>query len=123
MKNHWLLQSRQRNNPIINFDGRADDLIPWGKKTLERKPTAMDRICVRRMMFYIQKRMREILRSNRTEITEEVINASVDLLEDIRSRKGCSSYSVDYSHDKIQIGFVPIRGVESILLNLEIKRI
>ena len=40
-------------NPIATFPGQG--ITIWGQKTLQTRPTALDRINVRRMMLYIEK--------------------------------------------------------------------
>jgi phage tail sheath protein FI len=42
-------------NPIVQFSD-LDGYVVWGNKTLQRKPTALDRINVRRLMFVIEKK-------------------------------------------------------------------
>lgn len=40
-------------NPIVNFT--KDGLTIWGQRTLQRRPTALDRVNVRRLMLYLEK--------------------------------------------------------------------
>lgn len=40
-------------NPIINYKGQG--FVIWGQKTFQRKPSALDRVNVRRLMNYIEK--------------------------------------------------------------------
>ena len=40
-------------NPIINYKGTGFTI--WGQKTFQRKPTALDRVNVRRLMNYVEK--------------------------------------------------------------------
>jgi phage tail sheath protein FI len=40
-------------NPIINYKGQG--LVIWGQKTMQRKPTALDRVNVRRLLNYLKK--------------------------------------------------------------------
>jgi len=49
--------NRNAVNPIISFPDIGGFLI-FGQKTLQRTPSALDRINVRRMMFYIEKQIR-----------------------------------------------------------------
>jgi phage tail sheath protein FI len=44
---------RNAVNPIVQFIDFQDFLV-WGQKTLQRRPTALDRVNVRRMMFVIE---------------------------------------------------------------------
>ena len=45
-----------------------DGLIAWGSNTLPRKPTAMDRVSIRRLMFVLEKRIREATREVQSEL-------------------------------------------------------
>lgn len=40
-------------NPIVGF--ATDGITVWGQRTLQRVPTALDRINVRRMLFFVEK--------------------------------------------------------------------
>lgn len=40
-------------NPIVKFN--KDGIVVWGQRTLQRKPTALDRVNVRRLILYIRK--------------------------------------------------------------------
>jgi len=40
-------------NPIARFD--PDGLVVWGQRTLQRAPTALDRVNVRRLLLYLRK--------------------------------------------------------------------
>ncbi|MDP6771710.1 MAG: phage tail sheath subtilisin-like domain-containing protein, partial [Anaerolineales bacterium] len=53
----------QRNavNPIVQFSD-AEGFLVWGQKTLQRTPTALDRVNVRRLMFVVEKRIRQASR-------------------------------------------------------------
>ena len=40
-------------NPIVKF--QKDGIVVWGQRTLQRKPTALDRVNVRRLILYLRK--------------------------------------------------------------------
>jgi len=40
-------------NPIVDFT--QEGVVIWGQRTLQRKPTALDRVNVRRLLLYIRK--------------------------------------------------------------------
>jgi hypothetical protein len=40
-------------NPIVKFN--KDGIVIWGQRTLQRKPSALDRVNVRRLILYIRK--------------------------------------------------------------------
>ena len=45
-------------NPIVNFPN--DGLVVFGQKTLQKKPSAFDRISVRRLFLWLEKRTEEV---------------------------------------------------------------
>ena len=47
-------------NPIITYPDIAGFVI-WGQKTLQRAPTALDRVNVRRMLFYVEKSIKSVV--------------------------------------------------------------
>jgi len=40
-------------NPIVDFAGQG--IVVWGQRTLQRSPTALDRVNVRRLLLYLRK--------------------------------------------------------------------
>jgi hypothetical protein len=48
-----LYGNRNVINPIANF--QSDGVVIWGQKTTQRKPTALDRVNVRRMLGYLKR--------------------------------------------------------------------
>lgn len=48
-----LYGNRNIINPIANF--QAEGLVIWGQKTMQRKPTALDRVNVRRLLGYLKR--------------------------------------------------------------------
>lgn len=47
-------------NPVVLFPG--DGFVTWGQKTLQRKPSAFDRINVRRLFLVLEKATKSIMR-------------------------------------------------------------
>ncbi len=120
MKNHWLQLAQER-------------LIVWGQKKLERKPTALDRVGCRRMLFYIKNRINKVLekqlfdntaayeKPKTADITEQVFCEIVDIFEDIIRLKGGIGYSVTQEVDnRIKIKFQPTKVADHIYLNFKI---
>ena len=84
-------------NPIVSFPQAG--IAIFGQRTAQRTSTALDRVNVRRLMIYLRK---AVLNSTQSFVFEpndpftweairDVINP---LLEDIRSRRGITNYSV-----------------------------
>jgi len=84
-------------NPIVSFPQAG--IAIFGQRTAQRTATALDRVNVRRLMIYLRK---AVLNSTQSFVFEpndpftweairDVINP---LLEDIRSRRGITNYSV-----------------------------
>lgn len=86
-------------NPIVDFKN-VDDFVVWGAKTLPRQPVAMDRVGVRRLCLYMEKSIRQLIRSQRhmgssiAEIVEKSNPLIDQFLEDCRLRRAFESYEV-----------------------------
>jgi len=125
-------------NPIVQFVD-VDGFVIMGQKTLQRRPTALDRVNVRRMMFYIEKQIRKACRSLLFEPNDEVFRRQFTLicesiLEDVRLGRGLTDYRIkadaelntpdviDRNEFRAQIGVQPTRAVEFIYLEFSIHR-
>ena len=125
-------------NPIVQFADNANYLV-WGQKTLQRNPTALDRVNVRRMMFYIEKRIRS--RSRRLlfdpiddKFTEQFIQLASAVLADVVSGRGIYDYfvqadstlntpdTIDRNEFRARIGVQPTKAAEFIFLEFAIYR-
>jgi phage tail sheath protein FI len=56
-----MYQMTNAINPIVTFSDVANYLI-WGDKTLQQTPTLLDRVPVRRLLFFIEKSIRAACR-------------------------------------------------------------
>ncbi len=71
----------------------------WGG---QNKPTPLDRVSVRRLSMYIQKKVIEILRDNRS-VSHDISN----LLDDLLSRKAFEEYDWIMDTRMVIIGIQP----------------
>jgi phage tail sheath protein FI len=130
--------NRNAINPIIQF-ADVDGFLIWGQKTLQRRPTALDRVNVRRMMFFVEKRIRKASRALLFEphdknLREQFVRMSGDILEDVKLRRGIHEYIVqadeelntpdviDRNEMRARIGIQPIRAAEFIFIEFSIHR-
>lgn len=84
-------------NPIASFPGQG--IVAYGQKTLQDKPSALDRINVRRLLIkvkkYIASTSRYLLFENNTSSTRnKFINTVQPYLESIQQRQGLYAFKV-----------------------------
>ena len=87
----------QQGNPIVNFAGQG--IILYGDKTLLNRPSAFDRINVRRLFNVVEKMIAETSRYMLFDINDEQTRSAfvltVDpILRGIQGRRGLYSYSI-----------------------------
>jgi hypothetical protein len=125
-------------NPIVQFSD-LDAFLIWGQKTLQRRPTALDRVNVRRMMMYVEKRIQKncksILFEPHTELLREnfvkIAKATLDL---VQAQQGLTDYRIqcdtelntpdviDRNELRARIGIQPARAAEFIFIEFSIHR-
>ena len=80
-----------RINPVVKFLGQG--VVVWGQKTLNAKPSAFDRVNVRRLFLFLERSIERIARFyvfelndavTRTRFTNQVNN----FLSEIKTRRG-----------------------------------
>ena len=84
-------------NPIVNFPQQG--VTVWGQRTMQKNPSALDRINVRRLMIFLRKL---ILSSTRQFVFEpndpftwsQIVGVLAPALGDIKSRRGIIDYKV-----------------------------
>ena len=125
-----------RINPIASFPGQG--VVVFGQKTLQAKPSALDRINVRRMLIRIKKFIasssRYLLFENNTVATRNrFLNIVNPYLDSVQSNQGLSSFRVvmddsNNTPDVIdrnqlvgQIYLQPARSVEFIVLDFVVQ--
>jgi phage tail sheath protein FI len=84
-------------NPIVQFAGRG--ILLFGDKTKLARPSAFDRINVRRLFLAIEKSVSEAARNFMFEFNDEFTRAEFTaivepLLREIQSRRGIQDYYV-----------------------------
>jgi phage tail sheath protein FI len=125
-------------NPIVQFPD-VNGFLVFGQKTLQRMPTALDRVNVRRLMFYIEKRMRVASRQllfdpNDDAFRQKFITIATAILNQIKIGEGIYDFIIkadrelntndviDRNEFRAQIGIQPVRAAEFIFLEFSIHR-
>lgn len=125
-------------NPIVQFVD-VDGFVVFGQKTLQRRPTALDRVNVRRLMFVIEKRLKNASRSLLFDPNDDVfrskfISIARSILQEIQVGRGINDFIikadeelntpdvVDRNEFRARIGIQPIRAAEFIFLEFSIHR-
>ena len=125
-------------NPIVSFADSFGFVI-FGQKTLQRRPTALDRVNVRRMLFYIEKRIKSASRTLLFEPNDErtrnkFIGLSKDILDFVVINRGITQYNIqcdavintadviDRNELRAKIGVIPTKSVEFIFIEFTILR-
>ncbi len=84
-------------NPVVSFPGQG--VILFGDKTLQSKPSAFDRINVRRLFIILEKAISDAAKFSLFEFNDQFTRAQfVSLVEpflrDVKGRRGLTSFSV-----------------------------
>lgn len=121
-----------RVNPIATFPGEG--VVIWGQKTLQAKPSALDRVNVRRLLIKVKKFIasssRYLVFEQNTEATRQrFLNIVNPFLESVQSNSGLTSFRVvmdetnntpdviDRNQMNGQIFIQPARTAEFIVLD------
>lgn len=88
---------RQGINPVVSFPGQGT--ILWGDKTLLSKPSAFDRINVRRLFIAIEKTVeksakQQLFEQNDSYTRSAFVNMVEPYLRSVKGRRGISDYYV-----------------------------
>lgn len=130
--------NRNAINPIVQY-ADFQDFVVWGQKTLQRKPTALDRVNVRRLMFVIEKRIRQASRSLLFEPHDEIfrekfVDIATRILRQVQIGRGLTAFIIkadeelntpdviDRNEFRARIGVQPTRAVEFMFLEFSIHR-
>lgn len=125
-------------NPIVKYVG-VDNFLVWGQKTLQRRPSALDRVNVRRMMFYIEKQIRNLSRTllfdpHTEELRAKFVNLCSGVLENVVANSGIYDYQIkcdeelnppdviDRNEMRARIGVQPVRAAEFIFIEFSLHR-
>lgn len=130
--------NRNAINPIVQY-ADFQDFVVWGQKTLQRKPTALDRVNVRRMMFYIEKRIRSSSRAllfdpNDDIFRDKFVQIATKILQEVQVGRGLTDFIIkadeelntpdviDRNEFRARIGVQPTRAVEFMFIEFSIHR-
>jgi hypothetical protein len=125
-----------RINPIANFPN--DGIVVWGQKTLQARPSALDRVNVRRLLIAVKKFIasstRYLVFEQNTAATRSKFTSIVNpYLESVRDQQGLYAFRVvmdetNNTPDVIdrnilygQIFLQPTRTAEFIILDFNIQ--
>jgi hypothetical protein len=84
-------------NPIVQFPGQG--IVVFGQKTLQNKPSALDRINVRRLLLTVRKYIAStsrylVFEQNTSETRNRFLNIVNPYLESIQQRQGLYAFRV-----------------------------
>jgi len=119
-------------NPVVSFPGQG--IVLFGDKTLQSKPSAFDRINVRRLFITLEKTIGTAAKYSLFELNDEFtraqfVNLVTPFLRDVQGRRGITDFKVvcDTTNNTPQVidtnGFVgdiyikPARSINFIQLN------
>lgn len=125
-------------NPIIQF-ADVQGFVVFGQKTLQRTPTALDRVNVRRLMFYIEKAIRSASRGllfdpNDETFRRQFITLSENILRQVQVGRGLTAFIIkadeelntpdviDRNEFRARIGVQPTRAAEFMFIEFSIHR-
>ena len=125
-----------RVNPIANFPN--DGVVIWGQKTLQARPSALDRVNVRRLLITVKKFIASATRylvfeQNTTATRTRFLSIVNPYLEQVRTQQGLSAFKVvmdstNNTSDLIdqnilygQLFLQPTRTAEFIILDFNIQ--
>lgn len=124
-------------NPIANFPN--DGFVVFGQKTLQSKPSAFDRINVRRLFLYLEKATRAtvkyfVFEPNTLFTRTQVVNVLTPIFENAKNTDGMYDYLIicdernntpdviDQNELVVDIYIKPVRAAEFILVNFYATR-
>lgn len=125
-------------NPIVQFPDVGGFLV-WGQKTLQRRPSALDRVNVRRMMFYVEKQIRIASRSLLFEPNDDTfrtnfVKIASAILTKVKVGRGLNDFTIladttintpdviDRNEFRAQIGIQPTYAAEFIFIEFSINK-
>jgi hypothetical protein len=130
--------NRNAVNPIVQFTD-IDGFLVFGQKTLQRRTTALDRVNVRRMLFFVEKEIRRRSRRLLFEPNDEIfrerfIAMATEVLQGVQVGRGITNFIIkadaelntpdviDRNEFRARIGIIPTRAVEFIFLEFSLHR-
>ncbi len=130
--------NRNAVNPIVQF-ADVQGFVVFGQKTLQRTPTALDRVNVRRMLFYVEKQIRIASRQLLFDPNDEIfrqrfVQIATDVLRLVQVGRGITDFIIkadeeintpdviDRNEFRARIGIQPTRAVEFMFIEFSIHR-
>lgn len=130
--------NRNAINPIVQY-ADLQDFVVWGQKTLQRRPTALDRVNVRRLMFVIEKRIRQASKFLLFEPHDDIfrsrfVDIATTILQEIQVGRGLTDFIIkadeelntpdviDRNEFRARIGVQPTKSVEFMFIEFSIHR-
>ena len=124
-------------NPVTQFPGEG--FVIFGQKTFFRKPSAFDRLNVRRLFLHLEKIVRSnmkyfVFEPNTLLTRSQVMNTLTPIFEDVRVNQGLYDYliicdernnqssTIDANELVVDIYIKPVRAAEIILVNFFASR-
>lgn len=124
-------------NPLVNFI--QDGITVFGQRTLQRTPSALDRVNVRMLLIFLRKNLTLLLRNFLFEPIDDILfsqvrNAIEPFMEDILARRGVTAFRIicdetnntperiDRNELHVSVLIRPTRAAEFIVLNLVVLR-
>lgn len=125
-------------NPIVQFVD-IDGFVIWGQKTLQRLPTALDRVNVRRLLFVVEKEIRAASRTllfdpHDDTFRSKFVALATAILTQIQVGRGIHAFIIDAGRDlnnrdvvdrnefRAQIGIQPTRAAEFMFIEFSVNR-
>jgi hypothetical protein len=125
-------------NPIISFPDVSDFLL-WGQKTLQRMPSALDRINVRRLMFYIEKNVKAqakalLFEPHTAQLRNRFVLGAKRILDNVKANQGIYDFVIkcdeelnppdviDRNEMRARIGVQPVRAAEFIFVEFSLHK-
>ena len=130
--------NRNSVNSIVQFTD-TDGFLVWGQKTLQRKASALDRINVRRLLFFVEKEIRRRSKSLLFDPHDEIfrqrfVSIATEVLEQVQVGRGLTDFIIqadaelntndviDRNEFRARVGLIPTRAVEFIFIEFSVHR-
>lgn len=127
----------QQINPVVTFAGEGT--ILYGTKSLQTKPSALDRLHVRRLLIYIERTLEQTLKYVLFELNNAtnrayVVNLIDPVLRNIAGQGGLYAYKVqcdttnntadiiDQNMMVVDVFLSPSKSTDFIILRLNVER-
>ena len=124
-------------NPVHQFPNEG--FVIWGQKTMFKKPSAFDRINVRRLFLYLEKLVRQTMKfyvfePNTVLTRTQVLNNLTPIFDRVKNQQGLYDFLIvcdernntpdiiDQNELVIDIYLKPVRAAEFILVNFYATR-